>query len=104
MAKPLPLVKDGDSVALVQYMIRTRGPETVRVTKVKGQATGADVEQGLVRLEDQLGNAEADAAADFGRRHQSELLINARRVPLKVRNHLVQVYCFSWNLALAGGC
>ena len=34
--KPLPLVKDGDLVALVRYMIRTRGLETVRVTKVKG--------------------------------------------------------------------
>ena len=36
MVEPLPLVKDGDLVALVQYMIRTRGRETVRVTKVKG--------------------------------------------------------------------
>ena len=34
--KPLHLVKDGDLIALVQYMIRTRGRETVRVTKVKG--------------------------------------------------------------------
>ena len=32
----LPLVKDGDLIALVQYMIRTRGRDTVRVTKVKG--------------------------------------------------------------------
>ena len=30
--KPLLLVKDGDLIALVQYMIRTRGRETVRVT------------------------------------------------------------------------
>ena len=36
LAKPLPLVKDGDLVALVQYMIRTRGRDTVRITKVKG--------------------------------------------------------------------
>ena len=36
LVKPLPSVKDGDLVALVQYMIRTRGRETVRVTKVKG--------------------------------------------------------------------
>ena len=34
LSKPLPSVKDGDLIALVQYMIRTRGPETVRVTKV----------------------------------------------------------------------
>ena len=30
LAKPLPLVKDGDLVVLAQYMIRTRGRETVR--------------------------------------------------------------------------
>ena len=76
LTKPLPLVKDGDLVALAQYMICTRGRGTVRVTKVKGHATDADVEQGRV---DQLGNAEADIAADLSRRHQSELLMDARR-------------------------
>ena len=79
LAKPLPLVKDGDWVALVQYMIRTRGRETVRVTKVKGHAKDDDVHHGWVRLMDQQGNVEADAAADLGRRHQTEMLINARR-------------------------
>ena len=34
-----------------------------------------------------MGNAEADAAAELGRRHQSELLMDARRILLKVRNH-----------------
>ena len=68
LVKPLPLVMDGDLVALVQYMIRTRGRETVR-------------------LEDQLGNAEAEAAADLGRRHQSEVLIDAGRRLLKARSH-----------------
>ena len=55
LVKPLPLVKDGDSVALVQYMIRSRGRETVRVTQVKGHAENVDVQQGRVRLEDQVG-------------------------------------------------
>ncbi len=73
------LVKSGDLVALAQYMIRSRGGETVRVTEAKGHADDSDEQQGRVRLEDQLGNAEADAAADLGRRHQSELLIDARR-------------------------
>ena len=41
-------------------MIRARGLDTVRVTKVKGHATDADVDSGRVRLEDKLGNAEAD--------------------------------------------
>ena len=29
LAKPLPLVKDGDLVALAQHMIRTRGRQTI---------------------------------------------------------------------------
>ena len=66
-------------------MIRTRGRDTVRVTKVTGHATDTDVEQGRVRLEDQLGNPEADAAADLGRRHQSEVLTDARRRLLTAR-------------------
>ena len=81
------MVKDGDLVALVQYMLRSRGRETVRVTKVKGHAEDADIQSGPVRLEDQLGNAEADAAADFGRRHQSEVLIEAWRSLLKARGY-----------------
>ena len=48
MAKPLPLVKDGDLEALVQCMIRAKGWETVRVTKVKGHAEDVDVQQGSV--------------------------------------------------------
>ena len=64
-------------------MIRTRGRETVRVTKVKGHV---DVQQGRVRLLDQQGNAEADAA-DLGRRHQSEILIDAWCRLLKARSH-----------------
>ena len=87
LVKPLPLVKDGDLVALAQYMIQARGRNTVGVTKVKGHAIDADVEQGRVRLEDWLGNAEAAAAADLGRRHQSELLMDAWRILLTVRNH-----------------
>ena len=53
LVNPLPLVKDGDLIALVQYMIRSRGRETVRVTKVKGHAEDVDVQQGRVRLADQ---------------------------------------------------
>ena len=52
LVKPLPLVKDGDLIALARYMIRTWGRETVRVTKVKGHAEDVDVQQGRVRLLD----------------------------------------------------
>ena len=87
LAKPLPLVKDGNLVALVQKMIRTRGCCTVRVTKVKGHAEDDDVQHCRVRLTDQQGNVEADIAADLGRRHQSEILINARRRLLQARSY-----------------
>ena len=87
LAKPLPLVKDGDLVALVQYMIRTRGRDTVWVTKVKGHAKDGDVQHGHVRLIDQQGNVEADVAADLGRRHQTEVLIDARRRLLQGRSY-----------------
>ena len=32
LVKPLPLVKDGDLLAVARYMIRTQRRETVRVT------------------------------------------------------------------------
>ena len=91
MIKPLPLVKDGDLIALVQKMIRTRGRDTVRVTNVKGHAEDVDVQQGRGRLEDQVGNVEADAAADLGRRHQCEVLIDAGRRLLKTRSYWYRV-------------
>ena len=98
LVKLLSLIKDGDLVALVQYMIRTRGRETVRVTKVEGHAEDSDVQHGRVRLEDQLENAEADTATDLGRRHQSEVLIDARRTLLKAPCHwypfMLQVHRF----------
>ena len=87
MVKPLPLVKDGDLVVLVQYMIRTRGRETIRLTEVKGHAGGAEVQSGRVRLVDQQGNAEADTAADLGRRRHFEFLFDARHRPLSARSY-----------------
>ena len=87
LVRSLLLVKDGDLIALAQYMIRTRGRDTVRVTKVKVHAEDVDVQQGRLRLVDQQGNAEADTAADLGRRHQSDVLIDARRRLLRTRSH-----------------
>ena len=50
-------------------------------------AEDVDVQEGRVGLEDQVGNAEADAAADEGRRHQSEVLIDAKRRLLQARSY-----------------
>ena len=80
LVKPLPLDKDGDLIALVQCMISTRG------LRLRGPAEDVDVQRGRVRLLDQQGNSEADTAADLGRRHQSEVLIDARRRLLKARS------------------
>ena len=66
LAEFSPLAKDGDLVALAHHMIGTRGQHTVRVAKVTGHATDVDVGLGRVRIEDKLGNAEADIAADVG--------------------------------------
>ena len=67
-------------------------------------AEEVDVQQGRVRLEDQVGNADADAAADLGRRHQSEVLIDARRRLLKARSywHPVMLDLHRFLIAVAG--
>ena len=82
LSKPLPLVKDGDLISIVQHLIHARGRETVQVANAKEHATDFDVEVGRVRLEDKLGNSEADAAADLGRRHQPEEVLDTWRALL----------------------
>ena len=96
LAKLLPLVQDGDFVALIQCMIRTRGRDVVRVTKVEGHVKDDDVQHGRVRLIDQQGNVEEDIAADRGRRHQSEILINARRILLQTRSYWYPIMTY-WH-------
>ena len=104
LTKPLPLVEDGYFIALARFVIRTRGRETVQVTKVLGHAKDVDVQQGRVRLVDQHGNAEADAAADLGRRHQSEALIDARRRLLQARCHWYDSFTSLHDCCCPGFC
>ena len=81
--RPVPilfeLVKDGDLLLLIDRMLRLRGPDTVRISKVKGHADEAMVLRGQVREVDRLGNNAADDAADFGRRRVGNAVIDARR-------------------------
>ena len=49
-------------------------------------ATEADVVLSRVRAEDRLGNFEADAAADLGRRHQSKAVMDVRRALVNARD------------------
>ena len=48
-----------------------------------------------VRWLDQQGNGETDTVADLGRRHQSEVLIDAGRRLLKARGLLVSMLCLT---------
>ena len=78
---PIPFepVNDGDLFLLIERMLHRRGPDTVRISKVKGHADEAMVLHGRVRGEDKFGNDTADEAADFGRRRNSPAVIDARR-------------------------
>ena len=76
---PFELVKDGDLLLLIERMLRLRGLDTVRITRVKGHADEGMVLDGRVRELDRLGNASADEAADFGRRRVDHSVIDARR-------------------------
>ena len=76
---PFELVNDGDLLLLIERMLHLRGPDTVRVTKVKGHADEGMVLEGRVRELDRLGNDAADEAADFGRGRVGNSVIDARR-------------------------
>ena len=77
--RPFPLVNDGDLLALAQRLLRWRGAGTAAVSKVKGHADEGLVAQGRVREVDRIGNNEADAAADLGRKRVHHVISDARR-------------------------
>ena len=77
--RPFPLVNDGDLLCLAQRMVRSRGRGNTLVSKVKSHADEGLVAMGRVREVDRIGNNEADAAADIGRRRVHDSIKNARR-------------------------
>ena len=60
---PFELVKDGGLLLLVERMLRLRGLNTVRITKVKGHADQGMVLDGRVGEIDRMGNIAADEAS-----------------------------------------
>ena len=54
-AEPFELVNDGDLLLLIDRMLRRRGLDTVRISKVKGHADDGMVLHGQVCREDKLG-------------------------------------------------
>ena len=59
-------MKDGELWEVFADLVRTRGPQTAIITKVKGHATQEMVDEGKVEEEDMKGNSMADRAADMG--------------------------------------
>ena len=78
--RPFSLVNDGDLLMLVQQIIRWRGFGNAAVTEVKVHADEGLVAQGRVREIDRIGNNEADAAADLGRKRVHCDVSHARRL------------------------
>ena len=76
-SRPFELLPDGDLLFLIERMLRIRGLDSVRISKVKGHADEAVVRTGTVRGLDKLGNDGADEAADFGRRRVPWWVIDA---------------------------
>ena len=78
-SRPFEFLPDGDLHFLVERMLRTRGLDSVRISKVRGHADEALVRTGTVRGLDKLGNDGAEEAAHFGRRRVPWWVIDARR-------------------------
>ena len=76
-SRPFELLPDGDLLFLIERMLRIRGLESVRISKVKGHADEAMVRTGTVRGSVKLGNDGADEAAHVGRRRVPWWVIDA---------------------------
>ena len=61
-------------------MTEVRGPDTVRVSNVKGHTTREFVQRGSAMTEDQFGNYQSHDAAKLGRGRQSAVVMDDRRV------------------------
>ena len=66
--RPFPLISGGDLLLLVRRLVQHRGRHSTQINKVKGDADESMVALGRVREIHRVGNDEADAAADMGRR------------------------------------
>ena len=86
-SSPLPLVKDGDLIAAVQHMIWLGAVRLSRLLRSKVMLLRMTLIKGGCVRRISGGNCEADTAADLGRRHQPEAVMDVRRTLLQVRTH-----------------
>ena len=75
--------QDGDLWEIMNESIQSRGHESIKAKKVKGHATEAMIEAGLVEPEDKDGNDWADAAAGRGTNKFSRLATMARQISIR---------------------
>ncbi len=64
--KPYASQKDGDLWQIFANYVAAKGPTAIRISKVKGHATEADIEEGKVIRQHREGNDKADLAAKKG--------------------------------------
>ena len=102
LRRPFCLQIDGDLWQLIWNGIQARGHDTIRVTKVKGHATDAEVQEGKCTEADKQGNDNSDDAATLGKKahleglHDLVTLANARqqaytKLVAKVQDTIVAV-------------
>ena len=74
--------QDGDLWEQMHESIQSRGHSSIRAKKVKGHATAAMIEAGIVNPEDKDGNDWVDKAAGKGTDKYSKLATVARKYSL----------------------
>ena len=85
--KPWPLCTDGDIWPHFQTAVRQKGRHAIKVTKVLGHATSADIDMGLATVIHKEHNDYADKLADSGVKLHTDCMVAlsslyARRVTL----------------------
>ena len=69
----------GHLLTIIEHMVRQKGVDSVRISKVEGHADDDMVRLGKVRAVDVVGNDLADKAAGFGRRRVPDVVVDIRR-------------------------
>ena len=81
--RPWSIQKDGD-------LWPNKGPESIRISKVKGHATETNIEAGIATKEDKEGNDKADKYADEGVKGHTEELVEISGVLARRQNKYVE--------------
>ena len=75
LKKPWKLINDGDLWEHFYKAVQAKGPNSIKITWVKGHATPQHVDEGITTQADLEGNDESDKTADLGAElHGKELI------------------------------